>query len=170
MPVRVSKDLLIGTITTLIGIITGIIISEFFYQRNIKDIKKDLLDGAGLDILRNLDKETYPQLFDSVRFEASGQPWRQLSTQGMDQLFSNLLNFRDFENFKEFANLVNATKAALDDFNDRIELRNYSIYQGFEYVSSANPRAYHFYQSIVAPRLKRLKEYIGANYNQLISS
>ncbi len=170
---RMNKDIKIAIASTVVGIIvgivTGILISEFFYQRTVKDVKKDLLDGAVMDIIRNMDIESYPQLHDSVKYLKSGQPWRKLSASGIDRLFFSLLSFKNYKSFKEFANLVNEVKLAIDDFNDRISIRNYTIFQGFEYMTPHNPNAFHFYQKEVLPRLITLKEYIRRNYDELVS-
>ncbi|NIM97891.1 MAG: hypothetical protein GTO24_07370 [candidate division Zixibacteria bacterium] len=83
-------------------------------------------------------------------------------------LYLNILSFKGYGEFVEFVNLVNEVKLAVEDFNDRITLRNNSILLGRGLVTSQNPLAYHYYQWAVRPKLLNLQKYLKSNYDELI--
>ena len=44
------KDVVLATITTMLGTLFGIVISQYFYNRAAVDVQKNLLNGALLEL------------------------------------------------------------------------------------------------------------------------
>lgn len=127
MRIRIPRDLFIATACTIVGLVIGFYISYHYYEKGLTDTRVSLLDGAITDPLRCHDQRTYPMYFDSVGFHDSGKPWPRLSTAGLEELFRHLLSFEHHTGFPKFADLVNDAKRSTDNFNDRINLRNFVI-------------------------------------------
>jgi|GEM_PF-3671016 len=164
----ISKDTITAVITTLIGVLVGYLISMHFYQVTKKEVKKQLINSALVEVTHNTLERNYPQLFDSIQFSGSVHPWRKLVTTGIDKLYFDIMVFINYDKFVEFVNIVNEAKLSTDDFNDRITLHNLSIFWGPSYTRALNPGAYHYYHQYVLPALLNLQEYIKKHGKELI--
>ena len=172
----ISKDVRIAAFSTIVGVVVGAIIgylvSVHFYELSRRHGKEEervqLLDSAIIDLAHNTLEGNFPHLYDSTGSAESGRPWRKLVTSGVDRLYFNILAFRSHGDFTSFVDLVNEVKLATDDFNDRMSLRNNCILLGEGYVKAHNPRAYHYYQWIVRPKIVNLLDYLRSNYENLV--
>jgi len=167
----ISGNILTAIISTLSGVILGAvigyIISDNFYCISQDEFRKDLLDSTKIDLTHNMFKDNYPQLYDSLAYLADTSPWRKLSIGGIDRLYFNILRFKKSEDFVNFVNIVNKTKLSIDDFNNRINLRNNVILQNREIVKLHNPRSYSYFHRYVLPEIQKLHNYILNNYRDL---
>ncbi|OGC76416.1 MAG: hypothetical protein A2Z27_02170 [candidate division Zixibacteria bacterium RBG_16_50_21] len=160
---RYIKDTVIGVTFTIVGGILGYWTSTHFYEVSEKDERKKLIEGALIELGANSYPGNYPELFDSTAYLSDTGVWRKLLTSGMVRLYFSIFEFKEFPNFEEFVSLVNEVKILVDDFNERITIRNHTIFKGFEYMRPHNPRAYHYYQTVVLPKLKNLLNYLMVN-------
>ncbi len=170
------KDVVLATITTMLGTLFGIVISQYFYNRAAVDVQKNLLNGALLELRVDVDRKMFPEYFDSLTYFKSVNPYPKLFTTGTDQLFVNMLTYRGHEKFDEFLRLVAEARATMYDFNDRIEIRNRNFQVGSilsfdlwrKTITTHNPLAYGYYHERVLPRLLRLQTFLETEYDGLV--
>ncbi len=150
----------------VIGLIVGVFVSEHYYQKGQKDLKKELIESALSEISINVDKNAFPEINDSLKFLESKYPYPLLESNAVQELAVNARIFRNKGDI--LRNKVYATKFVIDDFNQRVYMRNFIIYIKPISVTEQNSYAYSFYQKNVKPKLIDLYNYIEQHQKELL--
>jgi hypothetical protein len=156
----------INFIFFVIGLVVGVFVSEHYYQKGQKDLKKELIESTLSEISVNLDKNAFPEVNDSLKFLESKYPYPLLESNAVQELAVNSKIFRSKGGI--FKNKVYATKFIIDDFNQRIYMRNFIIYIKPTSVIEQNSYAYSFYQKNVKPKLMDLNSYVEKHREELL--
>lgn len=167
-----KKHLIIPLVFTVFGVILGaligLVIADYYHDKNSVEERRFLLDSVEIDFRRSRDSLIYPQLFDSAGYLSSGTVWPKLSFPRLDVLYAKLASFMHYESYEEFIVLVAAAKTSVDEFNERIALRNLSILISELDTKVFNPGAYHFYQTSVLPKLDSVSNHMNIHRHKLV--
>lgn len=155
-------------LSILFGFIIGMIVSEHYYQKNLEDTRKNLIEVAIIDLEEWKQSDVYPNLHDSVTYSKSGSPWPVLSKSGLEQLNSNIYSFKNCYNFKKIKKLVQSCKSKADLFNEKLSLRNMSIIMVKGAASEQSPAAINYFKSVVQPTASELLGFLKDNKAILI--
>jgi len=165
---RIPSNVVIAGVSLLLGFLSGIYVSDYFYEKGRATIRASLLDAAISDIEGWQSRDAYPMLHDSAGYAASGKPWPKLSLNGISELSRNIYSFSHFEHFGDFKDLVNICRRNADFINDRMSLRNISIVIPPGDVAAHNPQAYHAFQMYVRPSADSLLDFLIQNRKKLL--
>jgi hypothetical protein len=140
----------------IVGLLIGLCLTCYFEHRSDQNRRSALLRAAKVECDINMMPSRYAMYFDSIRFDQGGHPYPTLEQDALRSLrrdFWLLAQVMESEGQRVSCDSTFAEVAwELEDFNDRIELRNFSIING-TFSTRSNARAYDSYQRDVHPKL-----------------